>query len=186
MSVATLGYMDLIVSALVLVLAIKGAFNGFVREVVSLAAIIGGVAIASRVAVPLARWTESYLFRLQNGAAMELLAFLLTLLLIWGGVTLLGRMFVHPGSRLSAANRTLGYLVAGVKYFLIFSIITTVLFRSHLFRDNLAHQRETSRLYPILEKSGAWLMYLPPASIRSSKTKSRDKRPAKVPARPRN
>ena len=177
---------DLFVGILVLLLAFKGAFNGFVRESISFIAIIGGVAVASRAAGPLAHWTESHLFRIQNGATMELLAFLLVLALIWGAVTFLGKMLVRPESRLSTANRILGYFVAGIKYFLIFSIIITVLFRSHLFQDNLAHQKDTSRLYPILEKSGAWLMHLPSASIHSSKTKSQDKRPATVPARPRN
>jgi len=165
--------MDLIIIALVFVLAFKGIFNGFVRELISLIAIVGAVVVASRVAVPLAHWTEAHLFRLKNPAVMELLGFLVILLLIWGTVTLLGRFAERgEGAAPGPLNRALGFLVAGVKYFLIFAIIVSALFRTTLIREKLASERRSSFLYPALAKTGALLINLPAPVLGVKKIKA--------------
>ncbi|WP_457606589.1 CvpA family protein [Nitratifractor sp.] len=173
MPVPTLNSLDLIVGALVLLLAFKGVFNGFRRELISLIAIVGGVFVASRTAVPLARWTEAHLFRLNNPAFMDLVAFLLLLLAVWGTVTLLGRIAGPTGvGSASTLERILGYLVAAVKYFLILSIIVAALFQTRLVREKFSRQSRSSLLYPLLQKSGAFLIHLPASSIRARTPKS--------------
>ena len=162
MSLSTVNSLDLFIIALVLILALKGVFNGFLRELINLIAIVGGVVVASRAAVPLAHWTEATLFHLKNPAVMELLAFLLVLLLVWGGITLLGRWVEARDSEVpSPLNRTFGYLLAALKYFLIFSIIVSALFRTTLIREKFASQSRSSLLYPVLAKTGAILIKLP-------------------------
>ena len=157
-----LNYIDLIVAILTLLLGLKGIVNGFARELTSLLAIVGGVFTASHTAVPLARWSETHLFRLNNPAGMELLAFLLVLLLVWGGVTLLGRLLQRGKEESpSLASRTLGFLAAGTKYFLILAIITAALSRTSLVREKLSAQSRSSLLYPVLVHTGSLLIQLP-------------------------
>ena len=176
--------MDLIISALVIVLALKGLFNGALRELTGLIAIVGGVAVASRSAVPLAHWTQSHLFRLKNPAAMELLAFLLVLLLVWGTVSLLGKLAERRETAVpTLLSRALGFLLAGIKYFLIFAIIVSALFRTTLVREKLAAERRSSSLYPVLAKTGALLINLPAPILESNRIQTSKKKaaPVKVP-----
>ena len=184
MTVSLLNYMDLIIVSLIFVLALKGIFSGFTRELISLIAIVGAVVVASRVAVPLAHWTQSHLFRLKNPAMTELLAFLLILLSVWGFVTLLGRLVERrEAAGPTALSRALGFLLAGIKYFLIFAIIVSALFRTTLVREKLATQRRSSSLYPVLAKTGALLINLPAPILESNRIQTPKKKaaPVKVP-----
>ena len=159
---ASLNSIDLFIIVLVFLLAFKGVFNGWIKELTSLIAIIGGVVVASRLAVPLAHWTEQHLFRLHNPAALELIAFLLLLLLIWGSVTLVGKaMAQNETTSPSLPSRTLGFFFAGIKYFLIFAIIISALSRTSLFREKFAPQGRSSLLYPLVNRTGSLLISLP-------------------------
>ncbi len=170
-----LNYIDLIVTVLVLLLGFKGIVNGFTREFTSLVAIVGGVFAASHAAVPLARWSEAHLVRLNNPAWMELLAFLAVLLLVWGSMTLLGRLLLRNEEESpSLPSRILGFLAAGSKYFLILAIIAAALSRTSLVREKLSSQSKSSILYPILIRTGSLLIQLPqPLPVpKSGKTKT--------------
>ena len=177
--------LDLVVTLLVLLLGLKGLVSAFRRELLSLTAIIGAVFVASRGAPPLARWTESHLFRLANPAMMDLAAFVLLLLAVWGGITLLGRLFVHDETSPSVLSRALGYLLAALKYFLIFAIITAALSHTRLVQEKFAGTIHQSRLYPLLAHTGAWLIHLPTPAMPSSTPAKHNGPGASVPARPR-
>ena len=176
--------LDLVIALLVLLLGLKGLVSAFRQELLSLIAIIGAVFVASRGAPLLARWTGAHLFHLANPAMMDLAAFLLLLLTVWGAITLLGRLFGSDETAPSALSRLLGYLLAALKYFLIFAIITAALSHTRLVQEKFAGTIHHSRLYPLLAHTGAWLIHLPapatpPASAKHSGSGTR------VPSRPR-
>jgi len=159
-----LNSIDLIVGILVLLLGIKGVLGGFLRELFSFAGLVGGVFLASRSAEPLAALIETKLFHLANPAFGRLIAFILILALIWGTFSWLGariqeRRAKHP---LGTVERIGGFLVAALKYFLIFAMILSALYRTPAIHGKLRRHVRGSRLFPILVQSGNALLRLAP------------------------
>jgi membrane protein required for colicin V production len=157
-------YLDLTVGALIVLLAIKGLLNGFEKELFGFVGLIGGVFTASRSAGAMASYIDAHIFHLENFAAMKLISFILILGLIWGGISLLGTFmsgFVsHSG--IGIASRTGGFILAGVKYFLVLSLIVASLFRTPLVRDNIGKSATKSFHYPYLNMAGSKLINLTP------------------------
>ncbi len=154
---------DWILIALILLLALKGTLNGFIREATQLIGIVGGVAVASRSASFLTHWLQQKSLLLGGPALTQLLCFLVVLLLIWGAVVLLGRGLSSTVSLPRIVDATLGYVTALIKYFLILSIIVAAFSQTKLFREKFAAQRTHSKLYPLLVTTGKAVMVLPPA-----------------------
>jgi len=155
---------DLIVGPLILVLGLKGILNGFRRELFGFVGLIGGVFLASRTAEPLASLVERQLFQLSNPAALRLIAFILVLLVVWGGISLLGRYIEErsdprpPG----ALSRVSGFLIATAKYFLVFAMILSALYRTPPIRHSLQRHAKSSLLFPSLLAAGSALIHLAP------------------------
>jgi len=162
---------DLTIGILVIVLGLKGALSGFRRELFGFLGLIGGVFIASRSADPLARLVEEHLFRLANPAFLRLIAFILVLGLIWGGISMLNRLM---DSRFrentpSPLSRLGGFLVAAVKYFLVFAMILAALYQTPRIRNSLHRSAKSSLLFPWLIPTGKTLINLPPSVGHSSR-----------------
>ncbi len=155
---------DWILVALILLLALKGTLNGFVRETTQLVGIVGGVAVASRSASFLTHWLQQKGLLLGGPALTQLLCFLVVLLLVWGAVVFLGKGFSSVVSLPRIVDAILGYVIALIKYFLILSIIVAAFSQTKLFREKFAAQRSHSRLYPLLVTTGKAVMVLPPAA----------------------
>ena len=157
---------DVIIILLILLLSVKGYFNGFVREFVGFFGLIGGVFVASRAA-PLLGGAVSDLLHLESMALAKLIAFLAVLAVIWGGSAFVGSTFEtlrHPPE--STPARIGGMGVAALKYLLIFSLIAASLLGSDLVRDTLGSRLKSSRLAPFLEQTGAILINRAPLPFR--------------------
>jgi membrane protein required for colicin V production len=118
-------YFDLVVSIVILLLGLKGIINGFFKEVFGLIGIIGGIFIASRASGFIAKQIDSHIFHLENFAALELIGFLIVLATIWFVTSSMGNLYLGatkdvPSSQIGMA---FGFVTAGTKYFLIFSLI---------------------------------------------------------------
>jgi len=160
---------DIVLILLILLLSAKGFFNGFIRELVGFVGLIGGIFVAARAAEPVARTIQSTI-HMGNPALLKLIGFLLLLAIIWGGSAFVGTIFTslkaQPHTSLS---KLLGMGVAGVKYFLIFSLISASLLNSALVRDNFAANLNKSRLLPTLDRVGSRLINLTPFSTTPAK-----------------
>ncbi|WP_292656761.1 CvpA family protein [Nitratifractor sp.] len=169
----TFNSFDLIVAALVLLLGLKGIVTGFLRELFGLVGLVGGVFLASRGADPLARLIETKLFHLPNPALGRLIAFVLILALIWGGCSWLGRRIQERRAeqRPGTAERIGGFLVAALKYFLIFAMILSALYRTPAIHDKLRHRVQGSALFPLLMRSGKFLIHSAPSTGQTSTKK---------------
>jgi membrane protein required for colicin V production len=156
--------LDIVLVLLILLLSMKGFFNGFVRESVGFAGLIGGIFVASRAAQPVAAALSTWL-NMDNSALMKLAGFLLILALIWGGSAFVATIFTalraQPHTLLS---RSLGMVVAGAKYILIFSMIIASLFNNALLRDNFAKTIRSSYLFPKFNAIGSVLANIAPLS----------------------
>ena len=163
-----LNTLDLIVIILVLLMSIKGLMNGFLRELFGFLGLIGGIIVASRLAEPIAKYIDSSLFHLGSFATLKLIGFIAVLATIWATVSFLGTLFVgiSKGHEHSTISRIFGFLTAGIKYFLIFALIVSALFRSPLMIDNMAKHISQSKLYPTLDEVGAELINMTPLGVK--------------------
>ncbi len=166
-SMVDFNYFDVTIGAIVLILGIKGFMNGFIKEVFGLVGLVGGVYFASRLSGDAATFIDNNFLHLENTALLKLLGFLVILIIIWLGATILGSIFskLSSVSGLGFINRFLGFVAGGGKYFLIFALIITALSNVTLVKDNLEKYVHNSVLYPYLKMVGSSIIHLDPKTI---------------------
>jgi membrane protein required for colicin V production len=103
---------------------LKGLLGGVLVEITSFIGILGGIFVASRVAKPLASNLVT-IFAEANIATIETVVFFI----VFGLFLLISKILTKYllQKDVDQAQRVLGFLVAAVKYFLIFSIIVSIL-----------------------------------------------------------
>ena len=160
-------YFDVAIGSVVLILGIKGFFNGFIREIFGLAGLIGGMYLASRFAPLVANFIDQNFLHLQNAALLKLIGFLVILIAVWLGATILGVIFAKLTSMsgLSFLDRLLGFIAGGGKYFIIFALIVTALSNVIFVKKNLHKYIKDSILYPMLIKTGSTIIRIDPTTI---------------------
>lgn len=166
-SMIDFNYFDVTISAIVLLLGIKGFMHGFIKEVFGLVGLVGGVYLASRLADTAADFIDKNFIHLENMALLKLIGFLAILIVVWLGATILGSIFskLTSASGLGFLNRLLGFITGGGKYFLIFALIVTALSNVSLVKDNLEKYVDDSMLYPYLKQAGSYLINLDTSSL---------------------
>ncbi len=160
MSTFDFNYFDVTISAIIVILGIKGMMNGFVKEFFGLLGLVGGVYVASRTADTAGAFIDKNLYHLDNGAALQLLGFVAVLTIVWIVAVLIGSLFssLTQASGLGPINRLFGFVIGGGKYFLIFALIVTALSNVTLVKDNLEKHVSNSLLYPYLREAGSYLI----------------------------
>ena len=175
-SMIDFNYFDVTISAIVLILGIKGFMNGFIKEVFGLVGLIAGVYFASRLSTDAAAFIDKTFVHMENTALLKLLGFLAILIIVWLSATILGSIFskLTSASGLGFLNRFLGFIAGGGKYFLIFALIVTALSNVTLVKDNLEKYVHTSVLYPYLKAVGSSIIHLDPKDIGLENTSTSD------------
>lgn len=155
-------YFDVTIAAIVLILGIKGFMQGFIKEVFGLVGLVAGVYFASRLSETTASFIDTNFLHLENASLLRLIGFLVILIAIWTGATILGAIFskLTSASGLGFLNRLFGFIAGGGKYFLIFALIVTALSNVTLVKNNLEKYVNDSVLYPYLKEAGSYLINL--------------------------
>jgi len=166
-SMVDFNYFDVVIAAIVLLLGIKGFMHGFIKEVFGLVGLVGGVYFASRLLGTAAEFIDTNFLHLENASLLKLIGFLVILVIIWLGATILGSIFskLTSASGLGFLNRLFGFIAGGGKYFLIFALIVTALSNVSLVKDNLEKYVSDSVLYPYLKQAGSYLINLDPTTL---------------------
>lgn len=166
-SMMDFNYFDVTISAIILILGIKGFMQGFIKEIFGLLGLVGGVYFASRLSDKAATFIETNFFQLENASLLKLIGFLAILIIIWGAATVVGSIIskLTSASGLGFLNRLFGFVAGGGKYFLIFALIVTALSNVTLVKDNLEKYVNDSILYPYLKEAGSYLINLDPSDI---------------------
>ena len=161
-SMMDFNYFDVTISAIILILGIKGFMRGFIKEVFGLLGLVGGVYFASRLSDRAATFIDTNFLHLDNPSLLKLIGFLAILIVIWLSATILGTIFskLTSESGLGFLNRLFGFIAGGGKYFLIFALIVTALSNVTLVKDNLEKYVKDSILYPYLKEAGSYLINL--------------------------
>lgn len=166
-SMMDFNYFDVTISAIVLILGIKGFMQGFIKEVFGLMGLVAGVYFASRLSEKAASFIDTNFLHLENASLLQLIGFMAILIVIWTGATLLGVIIskLTNESGLGFLNRLFGFIIGGGKYFLIFALIVTALSNVTLIKDNLEKYVNDSVLYPYLKEAGSYLINLDTSAI---------------------
>jgi len=166
-SMMDFNYFDVTISAIILILGIKGFMQGFIKEIFGLLGLVGGVYFASRLSDKAAAFIETNFLQLENASLLKLIGFLAILIVIWGAATILGSILskLTSESGLGFLNRLFGFVAGGGKYFLIFALIVTALSNVTLVKDNLEKYVNDSMLYPYLKEAGSYLINLDTSDI---------------------
>ena len=117
-------YFDIVVCFIILILALKGIFSGFIREIFSAIGIVGGIWVASRYGQGIARWLGE-IFNINSETLLNLFGFMIILASIWILALVIAEIVLKfvKFAKLGIADRILGVFISGIKAFLILSVI---------------------------------------------------------------
>jgi len=164
-----LSTLDIIVLFLVFALGLKGFLHGFIKEVAGLAAIIGGIFLASRFSGGLGDFF-AHIFNLQSETTATVVAFIALFAGLWLGITFVASLISKAVdlSGLGIADRILGFVAAGGKIFLILSVIVFALSNISLLQNKLENYTKDSFMFAPMKSAGGFVMKLKPEDLNAS------------------
>lgn len=170
-----LNYFDIVVLGLVVLLGLKGLLRGFIKEAFALIGIVGGVFIASRIALDTGTMVDS-IIPMSNNNTVLLVGFVVSLIAIWLIAYILGIILskIFSLSGLGIFDRVLGFLFGAGKVFLLFSIITYAASQIETFKNKLDEKLSDSFMLPLLVESGAYIIKLDSAKLHNTISDSMD------------
>jgi len=160
-------YFDLVVTAIILLLGLKGIINGFFKELFGLIGIIGGIFIASRMGDEVGLYLSDNIFKFDNSSAISFTGFLVTLALFWFAMILIGALFkkLSSLSGLGIVDKLLGFVFGSSKFFLIAAVIAYSTHNIKAVKSTIDSALGSSILFPILVSTGGFIMKMDPAGI---------------------
>ncbi len=160
-------YFDLIATAIILLLGLKGILNGFFKEVFGLIGIIGGIFIASRLGDDVGEYLSDLIFKFENSAATSFTGFIATLAFFWLLMITIGYAFkkLSHMSGLGIYDKILGFIFGASKFFLIAAVIAHAAYNIKAVKSTIDSTFENSVLFPILVSTGSVIMKLDPVEI---------------------
>jgi len=159
--VENINVFDFVVIALIVILGLKGLFRGFIKEIFGIIGIIGGVFVASRVAVDVGKLIND-IIPIPNENTITMVGFIVVLVCFWIVAYLLGMILdkVFDLSGLGFFNRILGFFFGAGKIFLLISVIIYSASQIKMVNDKLQPKVKNSVTFPILIESGKYIIKL--------------------------
>ena len=155
---------DIIIVAITLLLAIKGFFNGFIKEAFGLIGIIGGIYIAGLYYHQAGMYINSNLMTIPNKSAINLVGFISVFFLFWIFCIFLGFLIgkILKISALGFIDKLFGFLFGGLKFFLIISIIVASLYQIEFIKKEINKYNKKSTLFPVMIELGDKIIHFSP------------------------
>ncbi len=170
-----INYFDIVVGVIVLLLGLKGIFNGFFKELFGLIGIIGGIFIASRFSEDVGKIVSDIVFKFDNQSAINFTGFLITLAAFWLVMILLGMLFKKfaNASGLGPVDKVFGFILGSSKFFMIAAVIVYALSNINAMKQNVINpMMKNSILFPIMVEVGSIIMKLDPSEVSKEVGKS--------------
>jgi membrane protein required for colicin V production len=149
-------WLDALIIGVTLILAIKGFFNGFVKEIAGLIGLIGGLYIASKFYHKAGVYINNNLIEIKNSSAIDLVGFIAVFVGFWLAAVFLGYLLnkILKISALGVLDRILGFIFAGAKFFLLISVIFALLYKVQFIKHKARKYFENSLIFPICVVTG--------------------------------
>jgi len=160
-------YFDIVATIIILFLGLKGILNGFFKELFGLIGIIGGIFIASRLGNEVGAYLSDLVFHFENSAAINFTGFLVTLAVFWLFMIFIGFIFkkLSKMSGLGPVDKILGFVFGAGKFFLIAAVIAHAAYNIKAVKSTIDSNLHNSVLFPVLVKTGSYIMKLDPVEI---------------------
>ena len=164
-----LSIFDLAITAITLLLGLKGLFRGIIKEIFGIVGIIGAIFVASRISVDVGN-TIAPILAIQSEATIKLIGFVIALVGFWLIVYVLGAIVskIFAASGLGMVDRLFGFIFGASKVFLIFSVIAYSLYQVQSFKKIIDEKFKTSFVMPHLISVGSYIIKLDTTSITNS------------------
>ena len=161
---------DGIILAITLILAIKGFFNGFLKEIAGLIGIIGGLYLASIFFHQAGIYINNHLFEIKNPSAVDLVGFISIFVGFWALAVFIGFLLgkILKMSALGSLDRILGFIFSGAKFFILVSIVLALLVKIEFIQQKLKSLAKKSVIYPFMIKLGDDVISINPKKIKKS------------------
>lgn len=164
-----LSIFDLAITAITLLLGLKGLFRGIIKEIFGIVGIIGAIFVASRISVDVGNAIAPIL-AIQSEATIKLIGFVIALVGFWLIVYVLGAIIskIFAASGLGMVDRLFGFIFGASKVFLIFSVIAYSLYQVQSFKKIIDEKFKTSFVMPHLISVGSYIIKLDTTAITNS------------------
>ncbi len=161
---------DAIILAITIILAIKGFFNGFLKEIAGLIGIVGGLYLASLYYHQAGVYINENLFAIKNASAVDLTGFIGVFIGFWILAVFIGFLLgkILKISALGIFDKLLGFLFSGAKFFILVSIIISLLVKIEFISQKIKPAVKKSRLFPVMVSLGDEIININPKKIEKS------------------
>jgi membrane protein required for colicin V production len=160
-------WFDAIITGITLILAIKGFFNGFVKEIAGLIGLIGGLYLASLFYHKAGIYINNNLFEIKNASAVDLVGFIAVFVGFWISAVFIGFLLnkILKISALGALDKILGFIFAGAKFFLLISVICAMLYKVEFIREKTKKYVKNSIVFPLCLTAGEKIINFSPKDL---------------------
>jgi len=168
---------DGIVITITLILAIKGFFSGIIREIAGLIGIGAGLFLASSFYKGVGEYINETIFKVPNESAINVVGFVSVFVLTWVIVVFIGMIFskmLHI-AKLGLLDKIGGVVFSGGKFFLIVSVIVTMLSQIEALKPKLEKYQKNSIMWPVMDNIGKTLIHLKPEDVQKQIDKVKQK-----------
>jgi len=143
---------DAIIIIIIMILGIKGFFNGFVRELAGLIGLIGGLYLASIYYHQVGVYINNNLINIKNSSAIDLVGFVAVFFIFWIISIFIGFLLAQilKLSSLGILDRLVGVVFSAGKFFVIFSIVLALIYQIKFLRKEFNLLFQNSKLIPIM------------------------------------
>jgi len=161
-------WFDIATLGLILIIGIKGVFNGLIKEIAGLLGIISGVFIASSYAEDFGKWIGSNIMYIDSATALNMIGFLALLTLVWLGFILAGMILskLISLSGMGIIDKLFGFVFAGGKIFIIVSAIVYALSNIEIVKKATEEYTNNSFMYPLYYKTGKFVISIDPEKVK--------------------
>jgi len=162
---------DGIIIGITLILAIKGYFNGIIKELAGLIGIVGGLYFASKFFHQTGVYINNHLITIANKSAVDLIGFIVIFVGFWLLTIFIGFLLgkILKISALGFLDRLLGFIFSGAKFFLLISIILAMLWQVAFIKEKIQSFTKNSFMLPILVKTGKNIINIKSKDIENMK-----------------
>jgi len=161
---------DVVIVVLIVLLSLKGLFSGFKREFLSSLGLIGGIFTASYFHKTVANYIFSNITDTISIKVLNLISLITIFILFYIFIKLLSKAIsiISSNNKISATSRLSGMVVKLATLFFILSLVTYAISTKKSISKKIKDTTNTSKLYPLLKNTGAYILNMHVASNTSN------------------
>ena len=155
-------YIDIGIIVLLILLSLKGIWQGIIRGLASFLGILLGIFFASRFYDGLGEWFATNIYNLGSPELNALVGFVIIITLIWAGFLLLGEILFRMVrfTPLVSVDAALGLAFGFCKAFLLLSIIVFGISQIAWLKNFSQNVEQNSSIFPMMKNLSIKIMNL--------------------------